>query len=184
MIFHLVSQVRWKSSERTQEKKEEICVRSRNPVFYGKEHENGAWFSVSWHFQRLEVNIRRKPFQKERFPLFSFIAVFPLRKSISWERSPRLFCFGLLEKDFPEIQGAGVHEKGTRFSLTESRRFSSDFRLLDETVCCSGNQLFYWTGAAASFVCSSKSPGWHSKSVQIVSSVFHDTNSPCRNCWR
>ena len=73
----------------------------------------------------------------------SFIAVFPLRKRISWERSPRLFCFGLLEKVFPEIYRAGVHKKDTRFSLTESRRFSSDFRLLDEPVCCSENQLFY-----------------------------------------
>lgn len=184
MIFHLVSQVRWKSSERTQEKKEEICVRSRNPVFYGKEHENGAWFSVSWHFQRLEVNIRRKPFQKERFPLFVVYSRLSVAQKHFVRAQPTPFLLWASGKRFSRNIGAGVHEKGTRFSLTESRRFSSDFRLLDEPVCCSGNQLFYWTGAAASFVCSSKSPGWHSKSVQIVSSVFHDTNSPCRNCWR
>ena len=118
MIFHLVSQVRWKSSERTQEKKEEICVRSRNPVFYGKEHENGAWFSVGWHFQRLEI--KNKGGSRSKWSGFRLFVVYS-RLSVAQEH-----FVGARASPKPQAHMKKFFSRNTRGG-------------------CSNNHLFSWT---------------------------------------
>lgn len=113
--------------------------------------------------------------------------VFRYERAISRECRPRLFPKGK-EKDFsPEICPAEVFRKPFVFRYTFGRvkkanidRRKSPVFVQEIRMPLSQTPPLY----SSSFTYSIRSAGWQSKREQIVSRVFQETSSPCRNCCK
>ena len=160
---------RWRTSSKTGNKKERKLVLANDNPQQGERQGGLPHFFV---VGRLSASFSSGRWWSRKSSLETKV---PLRGSVSHTKR-RWGCEFFIFLKYPPY----VQEKGCAVSLTEMGLFSPVFSAFGSHKNCMRNQMFYWTPSTYSI----KSPGWHSKREQIVSRVFHDTNSPWRSCWR
>ena len=85
---------------------------------------------------------------------------------------------------FPETHAPMFTKRYVKFPWQKHTVFWLTFGILRARKTVHENRCLIEHPYSSSFTYSIKSAGWHSKREQIVSNVFHDTNSPCRNCCK
>ena len=146
-------------------------------------------------YSRAGNEIRRTTTQHRCSPYFSLFSSLALsqtgashrflKSKVLLERTQaRLYHYGRKPPHFSQKPPPTVSERVKGISLTKSGCFCLNICHLDACPHRSGKQMVYWTPPLSSLTYSIKSAGWQSKSPQMVSRVFQDTNSLCRSCFK